>query len=87
MECTIDDNDQSNHNYAQLPGVNGPNGGWWYNNCWEINPNNYYKHEPYGVYLNGKWSRRQPIHTRMMIRSQHSHNVLLVSYTPVHWSM
>ena len=59
------DNDQSNNNCALLSGASGPNGGWWYNNCWEINPNNYYK---YGIYLNGKWTRRQPTNTRMMIR-------------------
>ena len=47
---TDSDNDQSSSNCAQRY---GPGGGWWYNNCFNIQPNVKYKGR-YGVYLS-KW--------------------------------
>ena len=32
-----------------------PFGGWWHKSFWTVNPNNYYKHNKYGIFLNDKW--------------------------------
>ena len=45
------DNDKSNGNCA-LSSPTTPQGGWWYNRCWEINLNNYYNHGEYTTFLN-----------------------------------
>ena len=48
------DNDRWHLNCA-LPAHNSRSGGWWYNACAAINPNNQYKHK-HGLYLNGQWN-------------------------------
>ena len=48
------DNDRRGNNCA-IPAENsGISGGWWYNSCAHIFPNNQYKHK-YGIYLNHEW--------------------------------
>ena len=51
------DNDAiSNTNCAAKIGNNIGNGGWWYNNCWLINPNaKFYPLEGALMYLAGTW--------------------------------
>ena len=50
------DNDHWLHGNCANPAdhSNSISGGWWYNRCAEIFPNNQYKHK-YGVRLNGQW--------------------------------
>jgi len=39
------DNDlRSIGNCALLNSPSKPNRGWWFSNCWDINPNNFYNH-------------------------------------------
>ena len=47
------DNDPAGSNCAL---VHAPKavGGWWFNSCWHIVPNNFYEHWE-GIHLNGKW--------------------------------
>ena len=62
------DNDQWDNNCA-LKGPSNPHGGWWYNNCWHINLNNYYDHpdRSYGALLNNEWIKQPPF-TEIKIR-------------------
>ena len=56
MKFTTRDQDNdywSNYNCA-IPAHRGLSGGWWYNRCAEIFPNNQYKHK-HGVRLNRQW--------------------------------
>ena len=48
------DNDQYNGNCALAFGPTSPQGGWWYKDCWRVDPNNSYKHYQ-GVNLSDKW--------------------------------
>ena len=57
MNFTTKDSDndkRSNSNCALIYAPIKPSGGWWFNNCWQLDPNNYYKHQD-GINLNGKW--------------------------------
>ena len=47
------DNDLDSRNCA-LYEPKKPQGGWWFNSCWYLDPNNYYKHRE-GIYLNTEW--------------------------------
>ena len=58
----------SGRNCALWNGPSEPNGGWWYNNCWNINPNNYYNHSGFGILLNGKWDPTPPRFIEVKIR-------------------
>ena len=51
------DNDAlNNSNCAEKSGKNIGNGGWWYNNCWLINPNaKFYPREGAIMYFAGTW--------------------------------
>ena len=61
------DNDQrSGSNCALLSGPTKPPGGWWYNKCWQINPN--YYQDDFEIYLNGKWDRTPPQFIEVKIR-------------------
>ena len=48
------DNDPDSRNCALNDGPSRPQGGWWFNGCWYVDPNNFYKHRE-GILLNGKW--------------------------------
>ena len=48
------DNDQWEKNCALANGPTSPQGGWWYKECWHVNPNNSYKRLD-GIYLSNKW--------------------------------
>ena len=48
------DNNQYGRNCALASGPASPQGGWWYKNCWRVDPNNSYKHNQ-GIYLSNKW--------------------------------
>ena len=48
------DNDRWSHNCANPVDHSGISGGWWYNQCAAILPNNQYK-QKYGIYLNGQY--------------------------------
>ena len=61
------DNDKSNGNCA-LSSPTTPQGGWWYNRCWEINLNNYYNHSEYNTFLNNEWINKPPTVTEIKIR-------------------
>ena len=57
MKFTTKDNDNDSYrprNCALFYGPTKPNGGWWHNGCWNINPNNFYNHHE-GINLNSKW--------------------------------
>jgi len=51
------DNDKSSGVNCALQVANAKNnGGWWYNNCWNINPNINYNPAQFGsIYLAGPW--------------------------------
>ena len=53
------DNDNDKHstfNCAAIVGRSKDNGGWWYDNCWYINPNYKYNPAEYGsIYLINNW--------------------------------
>ena len=56
MYFTTKDSDNDKHDSNCATWSNQRNGGWWYNNCWHINPNIFHNHDPeYGVYINSKW--------------------------------
>ena len=38
------DNDRADYNCPLAWGPKSPQGGWWYKDCWRVNPNNFYKH-------------------------------------------
>ena len=61
------DNDRSGSNCA-IDHTSQPYGGWWHKGCFEVNPNNYYNHKRYGIYLNGKWDHTAPNFIEMKIR-------------------
>ena len=61
------DHDKSSGNCA-LSSPSKPQGGWWYNRCWEINLNNYYNHSEYNTLLNNKWINQAPTFTGIKIR-------------------
>ena len=45
MNFTTKDNSNTQHGgNCALMYATQPNGGWWYNNCWYINPNIFYNH-------------------------------------------
>ena len=72
MYFTTKDNDndkRNNQNCALLSSPTAPNGGWWYNGCYDINLNNYYNHptRALGIYLNNEWIKQPPF-TEMKIR-------------------
>ena len=46
------DNDRYSLNCA-IPAQSFVSGGWWYNSCGSIHPNN--QHNKYGIHLNGQW--------------------------------
>ena len=63
------DNDQRGSNCALLLGPTKPTGGWWYNSCWHINPNNYYSKTSYVIlFLNDIWDYTPPRFTEIKIR-------------------
>ena len=47
------DNDLSSSNCA-LREPKKPQGGWWFKNCWHLDPNNYYMYKEY-INLNYQW--------------------------------
>ena len=48
------DNDKWNGYNCAVHNNVGHAGGWWYNHCYQINPNHQYNNR-YLVYLNGQW--------------------------------
>ena len=48
--------------------ITQPYGGWWHHSCWDVNPNNFYNHKKYGIYLNGEWIPTPPLFIEMKIR-------------------
>ena len=54
MNFTTRDSDNDQHGSINCAQYHGPGGGWWYNQCTNIQPNVVYKGK-YGVALNGKW--------------------------------
>ena len=57
MNFTTKDNDNDplgGSNCALLYGPTKPSGGRWFNSCWHLDPNNFYKHNE-GIYLNNQW--------------------------------
>ena len=70
MYFTAKDNDndkKSTENCALLTGPIEPHGGWWYNDCSQINPNIYYNHR-YFIYLNNEWITKAPTFSEIKIR-------------------
>ena len=61
------DNDLKSSNCAGKD-TTQPYGGWWHKSCWSVNPNNYYKHNKYGIFLNDKWDPKPPSFIEMKIR-------------------
>ena len=53
MYFTTKDNDNDNRRDYNCAISFGPYGGWWYNGCWRIVPNNIYNHR-HGMYLNSQ---------------------------------
>ena len=48
------DNDRSSNGNCAIPAYNGRSGGWWYNWCAHIFPNNQYNYKN-TIWLNGQW--------------------------------
>ncbi|XP_065896275.1 fibrinogen-like protein A [Dysidea avara] len=48
------DNDKSSNNCAKQAWKAVNNGGWWYNNCWHINPNCQYNYDE-TIHVGGRW--------------------------------
>ena len=67
------DNDKGKSNCA-IESQTEPYGGWWHKSCWEVNPNNFYNHKVFGIYLNGKWEPKPPPFIEMKIRP---HNCII----------
>ena len=65
MYFTIRDSDNDKY-YGHCASFS--NGGWWHRNCWHVNPNIYYKHKGYGIYLNGQWDKTPPSFVKVKIR-------------------
>ena len=61
------DNDKNGGNCAE-GSSSEPRGGWWYNTCWHVNPNNYYDRKTYAIYLNKIWESTMPPFIEMKIR-------------------
>ena len=71
MYFTTKDSDNDNagfYNCASAYGLTEPNGGWWHNNCWRINLNDYYNHNRSEIYLNNKWIYKAPTFSEIKIR-------------------
>ena len=62
------DNDQNGNSNCVLIDSTQPYGGWWHNNCWRVNPNNYYNHKVFGIYLNDKFIPTPPPYIEIKIR-------------------
>ena len=58
------DNDRAGGNCAIISGWGKDAGGWWYNNCARIQPNNQYKNR-YGTYISGSWHSFQFIEMKI----------------------
>ena len=61
------DNDPWNMNCA-INDQTQPYGGWWHRSCRNINPNNYYNHRSYGIFLHNKWDPTPPRFIEVKIR-------------------
>ena len=62
------DNDQHGHVNCGIVYPTQPYGGWWHKSCFTVNPNNYYNHKEYGIYLSGQWDKTPPRFIEMKIR-------------------
>jgi len=59
------DNDPWHGNCAKYE--KAENGGWWYNTCWQVNPNNNFN-STREIFINGKWEPKPPLFIEMKIR-------------------
>ena len=62
------DNDQHDRIHCGIAYPTQPYGGWWHKSCFKVNPNNYYNHKEFGIYLNGQWDKTPPHFIEMKIR-------------------
>ena len=62
------DNDQKSDSNCAMEDQTQPFGGWWHRSCWSINPNNYFNHKSYGIFLNNKWHPTPPRFIEVKIR-------------------
>ena len=62
------DNDQHGRIHCGIAYPTQPYGGRWHKNYFKVNPNNYFNHKEFGIYLNGQWDKTPPHFIEMKIR-------------------